>query len=935
MLGTGTFATTAAFAEGGSGGVPGTGHGSSGAWDLYSMSYDDLRIDHTPIQGMMGASTEWFINNYPGPNGNGPGGDGAKDAIREACTLALGQAETRGGNMGQSRVVSIFWAGSSTNAWENSSSAAAHYFQERWDNFVSIGMPGIFTGTDAKTLMKGLWGSGLSQGGATPSAVCIALNQNEPPQLIPEPDKAWTFNEAGALVIADPTGTNTVGADGQLFFPGDTVSAVVNGHIKGGMGANLSKYVIRDDWTKAANYVDFTDPAQSKVFYETAPGSGSYTNVTSQFTINVAGTITTATAKAAFLSSTAGQSGDRSVKLIISGRFRSDYDTAGATVQLWNNGSETWNDNTEDTNEPPVFTWTPEPDKTVLGSAEEAGGYAHADIDGLSVFPGQKLEYSISVDLRIPDNAAHGINKLGVEDTYDANFVPDKSSVEFWDSRDPRGATPIPRASYDLDWDDAAHKWTATFADEWLAANVGPDSQWLSAGWLTARFTGTVSAETAPGSVVKNQAFEIINDSRTATSIPEVTIPLVSPDKEDLSTDLVNIDGKTVVKGNTILYRLTLDAGVPQDDLAYYVHKLGMVDDYDEEYLDVVATDIGVAIKATGEDVTAKFNIQIIDGVVYVFAKQVDSTGPHGDTILGDPQPEDLAAYSAADIDPATTPLIDQELLGQQFWITIPATVTRELDGYVIENQAVQNLENMTQHTRIVSNPLTDINPSKDVVASIGGESIDGTEVELHSIFTYELTTSTIPADRAYGASQWSITDAFDRVHDSYTGKWAVYAATDLYDEDTLVAPAGELIQDQGSVNASGTEYFTVVFDEDTYTFTIEATQEYFDLANSRPDLPQAWTVYTQMERISSATKVVNEFTETYNNVERASNQVVTHTPAPPPHDEDELSVTGGVQVAWLYVLGGIVLLTGATLWLIEARRRHPSKKGEPAQDRI
>ncbi len=40
-------------------------------------------------------------------------------------------------------------------------------------------------------------------------------------------------------------------------------------------------------------------------------------------------------------------------------------------------------------------------------------------------------------------------------------------------------------------------------------------------------------------------------------------------------------------------------------------------------------------------------------------------------------------------------PVIDQSVLGEKYWLMIPATVIKETDGYVIENTAVQNLENM------------------------------------------------------------------------------------------------------------------------------------------------------------------------------------------------------------------------------------------------
>lgn len=1026
-----------ALANGGAGGVPGTGHGSSGAWQLYDMSYDAQHLDGSFVQGQMGASTEWFINNYPGPNANGAGGQGAKDAVRQACALALEQAEARGGYQGMSRVVSVFWAGSATNAWESYSSASSAFFQQRWDNFVGArGMAGIYTGPVAQAKMQELWPTGLAQGGSTPSAVCIALNQDEPPQftfnppvktltkadgteladdqvlasgqmyqariaapangrtgemsiwdeimteqvwiggttaddasqvrvldasgnavpstisitraggktvvsgsvqvaranardtftlvvptyvqptksdytirdgsfvtyagdhrldgneevtrkVTPRPDKVWVLDESGALVTADPGHTNQAGSDEKTFLPGDAVSAVVNGRVPGKLATNLSKYQIIDDWSDAATYVDFSDAAKAKVFYETGVGTNEYTNVTSQFDVSVSGTVTTATAKPAFLGQTAGQSGDRKVKLVVSGNFRTDYDTQGEIVKLTNAGSEVWNNETIPTNEPPVYTWTPDPVKEVVGSGEEAGDNTYDNIHGMSVWPGQKIEYSVGIDLRIPSNTARGVKSLAVEDAYDPMFTPDKSSVEFWDSRDPKNPRPVPKSNYALVFDEAANKFTATFTQEWIDKNVnvsGANSEWAAKpGWLTMRFTGTVKDNAAGGSTVRNQAFQIINGARTATEIPEVEIPQVTPDKEDLNTDLIDIDGKTVVKGDKILYRLTLDGGPAKDKMAYYVHKLGMVDDFDEDYLDLDESRIKVTEKDTGTDVTAKFNIQVKNGIAYVFAKQVDYTNAFGKLIPGDPQPTDLAAYDQAPIIPHETPIIDQDLLGKQYWITLETTVTKEVKDYVIKNQARQNIQNTHHQTRIVSNPLTAINPDKDVVIDAGdADSINGTEVALNDLFNYRLNSSEIPANRAYNASSWGVSDAFDRVHDSYTGKWAVYAQTDLYDGDELVAKAGDLLQDDTSVEKGDPEYFTVSFDEASYTLTAAATPAYLDLVNSRGDLPQAWSLYTKMERIAPGEKIVNRFTEVYNDIERPSNEVHTRTPEDP-----------------------------------------------------
>ena len=720
---------------------------------------------------------------------------------------------------------------------------------------------------------------------------CLTGNSAQTRKVTPAPDKVWVLDENGALTASDPSGTNQAGADNMVFLPGDSVSAVVNGRVPANLAEDLTNYQITDDWTKAATYVDFSDASKAKVFFR---GS----DVSSQFTITVSGTVTTATAKAAFLAATKGLGADFPVKLVISGAFRTDYLTAGQTVILYNNGSEIWNNELRTTNQPSVFTWTPDPGKQVNGSADESGDKIHDSIEGLSVFPNQKLEYSIQLDVNLPQNTALGVKTLGLEDVYDPQFTPDKSSVEIFDTRTFK---PIARSAYVLRFNEANHSFTADFTPEWIAANVvasGANSQWQTGGWLMVRFTGTVKADTAGGSTVRNQAFQIINGVKTGTEIPEVKIPAITPDKESLDTNLDSIDGKTVVQGDHIMYRLTLDGGPARDQLAYNVHKLGMVDDYDEGYLTLSAAAIKVTSKLNGADVTDKFNIEVKDGSAYVFAKQVDSTNAYGDLLKGDPQPADLAAYDSAVIVPHTTPIIDQALLGQQYWITLDAVVAREVNDYTITNQARQNLQNTVQMTKIVSNPLKDIDPGKDVVVDEGTKdaSLDGEDVKLFSIFNYRLNSSEIPANRAYKASQWSVSDGFDKVHDSYTGIWAIYANADLYEGAQLIFKKGALLADSaGHETVPYGGLFDVTFDEGSSKLTVTATQKYLDMVNSRGDLAAGFSVYTKMERIAPGDAIVNTTVEKYNGVDRDSNTVTTRTTEAPAIEIESYTLDEGL----------------------------------------
>jgi len=150
----------------------------------------------------------------------------------------------------------------------------------------------------------------------------------------------------------------------------------------------------------------------------------------------------------------------------------------------------------------------------------------------------------------------------------------------------------------------------------------------------------------------------------------------------------------------------------------------------------------------------------------------------------------------------------------------------------------------------------------------------------MNTVFNYRLDSSEIPANRAYKASQWSISDSFDKVHDQYTGIWAIYANTDVYEGGTLLFKSGDLLQDSaGHESEPWNELFTVAFDEATYTFTANATQKYLDLVETRPDLANAFSAYTKMIRVAPAERIENKVTESYNEFVRDSNTVWTVTP--------------------------------------------------------
>lgn len=678
----------------------------------------------------------------------------------------------------------------------------------------------------------------------TANEVCLNGGDEEGEKVTPKPDKGWVLDKDGALVTNDPEWTNEQGADGMTFMHGDSIAAVVNDYLAKSLSSALDSYEIADDWTDSAKYVDFTKPGTATVLVQwpTTP-AGKWEDVTSDFTFKVVDgvggkyhTIANAKPGSQFLAKTKKLSKETPVKLVIEGTFRpvsDETNTHGNKIVLTNSGWVKWNNEEKPTNKPPVFVWNPDPDKEVLGNPEQGG--QDENINGQMVFPGQSVKYQIKLDTHIPEGMAYDIDNFGMIDYYDPQITPDRFSIE---ATGRNGV--IAKSNYTVTWDDNDPRnfkllFKKDFIQDYLKTyaygNDGkpvPDQD--GRRYIIVTFTAKVDGGVNPGDVITNKAVQLVNKSVTPTPEPEVVIPPTEPDKEDLACDTKDpatgllsecsdIDGKLVMKGDHIDYRLLMDARPAASKFAYLVHKLGMSDQpmiregnkepvsaLSSGYLSLYPEDIKVVVNQvgsdakdkfkSGQDVTDMFNISIENDVAYIFAKTVDTPNPQDPSqiIPGNPQPESLEKYASAAIAPLTDPGIDQDLLGNTYWIYLRTTVEKEANDHVIENEAVQNFENMSTVTKQVVNPLTELKPEKEVNVVVGGENMNGKDIELNSNFIYTLRSSLIPGNRAYKTSEWNIVDNYPQEFDSYTGQWMIRTQKDIYLNKTLVAKAGDVI---------------------------------------------------------------------------------------------------------------------------------------------
>lgn len=743
------------------------------------------------------------------------------------------------------------------------------------------------------------------------------------PTWQPNPDKSWILYRDGKwIAVVDPGETNRTGADDMKFLDGDTVGSAVNGTVDPGLKEAPAKLELTDDWAAADYLVDPQDASKVRVFAaeagpdraDTVDGvtvqhytrtsvadianKGTGTDVTDMFDIKVEGTVATATAKAGYLKTLKGMRKGLQLTLLVpftvnfadgkgAAQVREDFGrqpgdevtfcTSPDGKGLTNKGSQTVNGQTEPTNEPKICGYVPPVRKDVIAESSQGGG--QESVDGKVVHPGQKVEYQLTTEPKLPADLATMVTGVAFTDQYDENLVPDKQTVEMMDLNTGKV---VPKSKYATRWDEGRRLFQLTVKDQSL---IG---QWRasSSPRVQIRFEGTVREDAPADHKIGNKWVLTLNNSLTPSNEVFSLPPVLNPSKKDTQSKeqgdpAVSIDGKTMLLGDTGYYTIDLDA--TQKDQAYKVWRLGLTDDFDDGYVSIDPSGIEIT-GDDGKDYTNAFNIQVRDGVAYAYAKTVDTEIPAtGETVKGDPQPTDLKAYagrSDKDYDPLKDPAIDQSLPGRHYAVTLPYTVVKVTDGYVVENTATQIVNNVRKKTNTVSNPLKTINPKKDVTVKVGGDSVDGRSVYLNHTFLYRLDSSILPPDRAYQTvTDWGGTDRLNTEYDQYLGNWAVYASRDLYRDGQVLAAKGEKIAGSGFDSSRfGGNLFTVDAG-DNGKVTADATRAYLDLVGADNEHEAGWVLYLQCKRIAVADEVPNTWTETINGQPRESNKVVTKTP--------------------------------------------------------
>lgn len=484
--------------------------------------------------------------------------------------------------------------------------------------------------------------------------------------------------------------------------------------------------------------------------------------------------------------------------------------------------------------------------------------------DSRAVLPGQKLNYHLTLSGDTLTNLSDEVTKHGITDHFNKDYyqVDTEKPVSIYSTPvELKTGTDTGAEAKNQMVEEDLSKFKVTVDNEKGVATVELVNPADGVGknyYIVLH--GTVKKDAKPGEFT-NTATQFTNDYTKDTETVKNHVPNVDPHKYDLHPENgQNIDGKTVEVGNVLNYTLNLDT-TKLTDSAYTINRVGMRDDYDEQYVKLLkdrikvyqvnpevqlgeVSDIAGVVAAQGKDVTDKFTISD-DG-----KQAVVEMNKNEDGTLALP-------------------------MGARYIIVLPAEVIKNTDGD-IKNTAYQFVNDNEYVTETVVNRLKKIEPHKDVVVNVGDkDSINGTEIPLNTTFNYKLSTHTRAADSASTMKELALVDKYDKEHDKYDGQFKAITRYDVYGEDgNILYHAGDDV----------TEHFTQKHDAAGGVVTFEAKLDWIKLMNQQKNqgTEQGVDVYMSVTRTKAAERIENKVTERYNGNTMDSNVVWTKTPEKP-----------------------------------------------------
>ncbi|MBF0808478.1 hypothetical protein E4U03_07625 [Rothia nasimurium] len=224
---------------------------------------------------------------------------------------------------------------------------------------------------------------------------------------------------------------------------------------------------------------------------------------------------------------------------------------------------------------------------------------------------------------------------------------------------------------------------------------------------------------------LQDAGFSITNDEIQFTDIKTYHEPKLNPDKTVVNSVGVEVDGTKVLLGAELSYELTLSAADLTNTIGD-VTVLGMVDDYDETKWQPNGK---FTVKdSEGKDVDAdKFTYEDKDGVITVLAKNPG------------------------------------ELVGKDYSIILYGMVKWDAKPGSFSNQATQLTNQDKIVTKVVTNYVPVITPSKVETSPVNGANLDGKTLMVGDVINYTLVEDTTDlVNSSENISQSGMKDDYD-----------------------------------------------------------------------------------------------------------------------------------------------------------------------------
>ena len=337
------------------------------------------------------------------------------------------------------------------------------------------------------------------------------------------------------------------------------------------------------------------------------------------------------------------------------------------------------------------------------------------------------------------------------------------------------------------------------------------------------------------------------------------------PTKKGTNAKGEDVNGKTMLAGSTEVYTIDIDndqykgmTGLTDKDKQA---GLMVVEKYSGKY--VTPNLAGVRVTTEDGKVQSGFTTKIYKSVAEAPQKVQDYIKAKGLKIDGE------FAVTTADDPVAYTN--NYVLKGINLKLVFPTTVKKDIkEASKYDNRAYQIDFTGIHDTNLVTNNIPNINPKKDVVATVEDgqkdqNSLSGKTVKVGQVYNFELETSYLPANRGQAIEKMEVKDTYSPLVE-YNGVHKWFAKTDLLLKDgTRLAKGTDL-----------TQYVRQTIDHKSRTVVYSFSSDFLSKISDNSEF-QA-TGYMQVKQLNTGT-VKNTFTEIINNVERDSNTVTVDSP--------------------------------------------------------